>query len=82
LYYDVTQKVDESDVDVLCQGHHFVFVGDDVEKFFDRSLKAAEKFQNEVQELLRSEKGSIERVVHNIKTRQYDTNKGVKKSEK
>lgn len=82
LYLESLKKLKSLDVDVLCQGHHFVFVGDDVEKFFDRSLKAAENFQNEVQELLRSEKGSIERVVHLIKARQYDTNKGVKQSEK
>lgn len=82
LYMVSLKKLKSLDIDVLCQGHHFVFVGEDVEKFFDRSLKAAKKFQNEVQELLRSEKGSVERVVHLIKARQYDTNKGVKQSEK
>lgn len=82
LYMMSLKKLMSLDVDVLCQGHHFVFAGNDVKKFFDRSLKAAEQFQSEVQELLRSEKGSVERVVRLIKARQYDTNKGVKQSEK
>jgi len=53
-----------------------------VKRFFDRSLEAAKKFRDDVQDLLISEGGSIERVVHRIKARQYDTNRGVKQSEK
>jgi glyoxylase-like metal-dependent hydrolase (beta-lactamase superfamily II) len=81
LYMMSLQRLKSLDVDILCQGHHFVFVGDDVKKFFDLSLKSAEQFQKDVQELLKSEAGSVERVVHLIKARQYDTNKGVKQSE-
>jgi glyoxylase-like metal-dependent hydrolase (beta-lactamase superfamily II) len=69
------------DVDVLCQGHHFVFIGDDVKRFFDRSLEAADVFREDVKRLLDAEAGSVERVVQYIKARQYDTNKGVKQSE-
>ena len=69
------------DVDILCQGHHFVFEGDDVKRFFDRSLEAADVFQEDVKRLLDAEGGSVERVVQCIKARQYDTNKGVKQSE-
>jgi glyoxylase-like metal-dependent hydrolase (beta-lactamase superfamily II) len=69
------------DVNVLCQGHHFVFEGDDVKRFFDRSLEAADAFQEDVKRLLDAEGGSVERVVQSIKARQYDTNKGVKQSE-
>jgi len=82
LYMMSIQRLKKLDVDILCQGHHFVFVGDDVQRFFDRSLNEAEQFQNDVQGLLKSEGGSIERVVQLIKARQYDTNKGVKQSEK
>jgi glyoxylase-like metal-dependent hydrolase (beta-lactamase superfamily II) len=81
LYMMSLQRLKNLDVDILCQGHHFVFVGDDVNKFFDLSLKSAEQFRNDVQELLKSEAGSVERVVRLIKARQYDTNKGVKQSE-
>jgi glyoxylase-like metal-dependent hydrolase (beta-lactamase superfamily II) len=81
LYMMSLKRLASLDVDVLCQGHHFVFVGDDVKKFFDLSFQASEQFQKDVQELLKSEGGSVERVVHLIKARQYDTNKGVKQSE-
>ncbi|MFZ2799055.1 MAG: MBL fold metallo-hydrolase, partial [Syntrophorhabdus sp.] len=82
LYIASLKELKKLDIDVLCQGHHFVFVGDDVKRFFDRSLEAAKKFRDDVQDLLISEGGSIERVVHRIKARQYDTNRGVKQSEK
>ncbi len=82
LYMASLKELKKLDIDVLCQGHHFVFVGDDVKRFFDRSLEAAKKFRDDVQDLLISEGGSIERVVHRIKARQYDTNRGVKQSEK
>lgn len=81
MYMKSLKRLKKLDVDILCQGHHFVFVGDDVQRFFDRSLKASEQFRDEVHELLRSEEGSIERVVRIIKERQYDTNKRTKQSE-
>jgi 2-aminobenzoylacetyl-CoA thioesterase len=81
LYMMSLKRLASLDVDILCQGHHFVFVGDDVKKFFDLSFKASEQFQKDVQELLKSEGGSIERVVYLMKAKQYDTNKGVKQSE-
>jgi 2-aminobenzoylacetyl-CoA thioesterase len=81
MYMASLKRLAELDVDIFCQGHHFVLVNDDVKKFFDRSLKAADEFQSDVQELLKSEGGSIERVVQLIKGRQYDTNRGVKQSE-
>jgi hypothetical protein len=65
----------------LCQGHHFVFTDDDVKRFFDRSIEAADLFLKDVERLLEAEKGSVERVVQQIKALQYDTNKGVKQSE-
>ncbi len=69
-------------VEVLCQGHHYVFVGrDEVERFFARSLSEAERFKDRVYELLRTEGGSVERVVQRIKAEQWDTNRGVKQTE-
>jgi glyoxylase-like metal-dependent hydrolase (beta-lactamase superfamily II) len=81
MYMASLKRLAALDVDILCQGHHFVFAGDDVKRFFDRSLEAAEKFQRDAQELLEAEGGSIDRVVQLIKARQYDTNTGVKQSE-
>jgi glyoxylase-like metal-dependent hydrolase (beta-lactamase superfamily II) len=81
MYMESLKRLATLDVDIFCQGHHFVLVNDDVKRFFDRSLKAADEFQGDVQELLKAEGGSIERVVQLIKRRQYDTNRGVKQSE-
>jgi glyoxylase-like metal-dependent hydrolase (beta-lactamase superfamily II) len=68
--------------EVLCQGHHYVFVGkDEVERFFSRSLSAAELFKDRVYELLQAESGSIEGVVQRIKAEQWDTNRAIKQTE-
>jgi len=69
------------DVEVLCQGHHFVFVGKSVKDFFARSIDAAEDFKVKVERLLRVEGGSIDRVVNLIKAEEYDTNPGPKQPE-
>ncbi|OPY77606.1 MAG: hydroxyacylglutathione hydrolase [Syntrophorhabdus sp. PtaU1.Bin153] len=81
MYVESLKRLAALDVDIFCQGHHFVFVGDDVGSFFARSLKAAEEFRNDVEILLDVEGGSVERVVQRIKAKQYDTNTGVKQSE-
>ncbi|OPY70289.1 MAG: hydroxyacylglutathione hydrolase [Syntrophorhabdus sp. PtaU1.Bin002] len=81
MYVASLKRLAALDVDIFCQGHHFVFVGDDVGSFFARSLKAAEEFRNDVEMLLDMEGGSVERVVQLIKAKQYDTNTGVKQSE-
>lgn len=81
LYMESLKRLALLDVNILCQGHHFVFTGDDVKRFFERSMQAAEEFERHVIELLDRENGSIERVVQRIKAEQYDTNKGVKQSE-
>jgi 2-aminobenzoylacetyl-CoA thioesterase len=70
------------DIDVLCQGHHFVFVGDDVRTFLVRSLETAEQFREHVENVLKEEGGDIERVVGRIKTWEYDPNPGPKQPEK
>ena len=60
------------DVAVLCQGHHFVFIGEAVKDFFTRSIASAERFKTRVEELLRAEGGSVERVVARIKAEEHD----------
>jgi len=81
MYVASLKRLAALDVDIFCQGHHFVFVGDDVGSFFARSLEAAEEFRDDVEILLDAERGSVERVVQRIKAKQYDTNTGVKQSE-
>ncbi len=70
------------DVEVLCQGHQFVFVGEAVKNFFTRSIESTERFRTMVEELLRIEKGSVERVVARIKAEEYDIKPFPKQPEK
>lgn len=70
------------DVEVLCQGHQFVFVGEAVKNFFARSIESTERFKVMVEELLRIEGGSVERVVARIKAEEYDVKPFPKQPEK
>ncbi len=70
------------DVDIFCQGHHFVYTGTDVKEFFDASLEAAFTFRGRVIELLAQEKDSVEKVIERIKKEEYDPNPGPKQPEK
>jgi 2-aminobenzoylacetyl-CoA thioesterase len=78
LYITSLKRLASLEVDVLCQGHHFVFTGRDVREHFERSIISAERFKETVEELLQSEGASIEKVVSMIKAKEYDTNPGPK----
>jgi glyoxylase-like metal-dependent hydrolase (beta-lactamase superfamily II) len=60
------------DVEVLCQGHNFVYVGDAAKDFLTRSIKSTERYRARVEELLKAEGGCVERVVARIKAEEYD----------
>jgi 2-aminobenzoylacetyl-CoA thioesterase len=65
--------------EIFTQGHHYVFVGrESIKAFLEKSLKAAEEFAARVYELLRSEGGSIDRVIMLIKAEQHDPKPGLK----
>lgn len=80
-YVKALQRLSALDIEVLCQGHHFVFVGEDVKPYLERSLKAAREFKEAVEGHLLARAGSVDEVVEIVKTREYDTNKGVKQPE-
>jgi 2-aminobenzoylacetyl-CoA thioesterase len=80
-YMTSLKRIAAMDVEILCQGHHFVFVGDEVRRFFVSSIEAALRFRDEVEKLLVEERGVVERVVEVIKTREYDPNRGIKQME-
>ena len=61
------------DAEVLCQGHHFVYVGkEQVKDFFDRSIQTALDFRSMVGRLWEEEKGNMSRVMTRIKESEYD----------
>lgn len=76
------RKLASLDIEVLCQGHHFVFTGTDVRQFLERSLKATEVFRNHVENLLAVPGRSVDDVVQMIKSEEYDPNPGPKQPEK
>jgi len=81
-YLASLRRLADLPVEVLCQGHHLVFVGaKEVSTFFARSIRGAESFKEHVYELLDDEGGSVERVVARIKAEQYDANPYVKQIE-
>jgi 2-aminobenzoylacetyl-CoA thioesterase len=74
-YLAASRRLAALPVDILCQGHHMVWVGkDEVQDFFARSIYAAESFREDVERLFREERGSVERVVARVKAAEYDTN--------
>ena len=81
-YINSLKRFSTLDVEIFCQGHHFVFTDDSVKDFFAGSLQMAESFKKHVDELLYREGGSIEKVVDIIKTEEYDSNPNLKQPEK
>ena len=82
-YLASLERLSSLPVQILCQGHHFVLVGErEVRDFFTRSIREAGAFKERVCELLDAEEGAVEQVVTRIKAEQYDTNPYLKQLEK
>jgi glyoxylase-like metal-dependent hydrolase (beta-lactamase superfamily II) len=71
-YLSSLKRLAALDVDVLCQGHNFVYTGKDVENFFKRSIEAALGFAAIVKDFWRSEEAEMHRVIERIKAIEYD----------
>lgn len=82
LYLASLRRLAALPAEVLCQGHHFVFVGrEEVRRFFSRSIMEAQRFRDHVVELLRASGGSVDEAVSRIKAEQWDTNTATKQAE-
>lgn len=81
-YISSLKRLSELDIDILCQGHHFVYTDEDVKKHLNESLDSAFRFKEEVIKYLRKENGDIDKVVEIIKKTEYDPNPGPKQPEK
>jgi glyoxylase-like metal-dependent hydrolase (beta-lactamase superfamily II) len=57
---------------ILCQGHRYVYLDEDVEAFLKRSLRTALEFEAMVEEYWLKEKGDLGRVLQKIKETEYD----------
>jgi 2-aminobenzoylacetyl-CoA thioesterase len=79
-YMTSLKKLASLGAEVLCQGHHYVFIGKgEVARFLARSIEEAERFRDRVYQLL-DETGSREEVVARIKSEQWDANTGLKQA--
>jgi len=80
-YVNSIRRLATLDVEVLCQGHLFVHTDKDAPTFLRRSLKRACEYRKWVDNLLESEQGNIEHVIHRIKAFEYDTKPAPKQPE-
>ncbi len=81
-YLASLKRLSGLDIDILCQGHHFVFTEADVRRHLSQSIDSAERFRDDVVRYLKAEGGSVDRVVEIVKSKEYDTNPGPKQPEK
>jgi 2-aminobenzoylacetyl-CoA thioesterase len=72
VYLSSLKRLASLDAQILCQGHRYVYVDEDVDAFFQRSLQTALEFKALVQEYWLKEKGDLRRVLQKIKETEYD----------
>jgi 2-aminobenzoylacetyl-CoA thioesterase len=72
VYLSSLKRLASLDAQILCQGHRYVYVDEDVDAFFQRSLQTALEFKATVEEYWLKEKGDLRRVLQKIKETEYD----------
>jgi glyoxylase-like metal-dependent hydrolase (beta-lactamase superfamily II) len=72
-YLTSLKHLAQFDAQVLCQGHWFVFTGQDAPEHIRRSLKQAAKYLFMVEDYLRKERGDIDRTVARVKAEEWDS---------
>lgn len=78
-YLSSLRRIAVLPLEILCQGHRIVLVGqDEIKTFFKRSINDAIIFKERVYELLDEENGSVEQVVRRIKAERWDKVEGFK----
>jgi glyoxylase-like metal-dependent hydrolase (beta-lactamase superfamily II) len=72
VYMRSLARIAALEVDVLCQGHRFVYLDEDVKAFLSRSAQMALDFKLMVGELWEAERGDLARIMGRIKSAEYD----------
>jgi glyoxylase-like metal-dependent hydrolase (beta-lactamase superfamily II) len=70
-YFQSLRRLSRLDVEILCQGHTFVYLDGDVEDFFRRSTETALAFKALVERVW-EEEGDLQKTVDRIKALEYD----------
>lgn len=79
-YVNSIRRLAGLEVELLCQGHHQVYLGRSAREFFGQSLAAAREFRDWVLALLHQEGGDVERVIELVKAGEYDTRRNPRQS--
>jgi glyoxylase-like metal-dependent hydrolase (beta-lactamase superfamily II) len=72
VYMNSLRRLASLDAQILCQGHRYVYLDQDVNVFFEKSLRTALEFKSMVEEYWLREKGDLRRVLQRIKATEYD----------
>jgi glyoxylase-like metal-dependent hydrolase (beta-lactamase superfamily II) len=80
-YLSSLKRLASLDVEILCQGHRYVYTDNDVQDFFERSLRSAHDFKEMVEKVLHRERYDMKRVVAEIKKLEYEPLPQPKQSE-
>jgi len=81
VYLNSLKRLASLDVQILCQGHRYVYLDEDVESFLKRSIQAALEFKAMVEEYWVTENADLQRVFAKIKEVEYDPLPSPKQSE-
>jgi 2-aminobenzoylacetyl-CoA thioesterase len=72
LYLNSLKRLASLDARILCQGHRYVYVDEDVDAFLQRSIRTALEFKAMVEEYWLEENGDLRGVVQKIRKTEYD----------
>jgi glyoxylase-like metal-dependent hydrolase (beta-lactamase superfamily II) len=72
VYMNSLDRLASMNVEVLCQGHRYVYTDKDVRLFFERSARGALEFKDIIEKLWQRENHDIRRVMARIKELEYD----------
>ena len=72
VYMASLNRLASLDVEVLCQGHRYVYTDEDVQPFFEKSIRSALEFKDMVEDFRHEESGDLQRIMARIKEFEYD----------
>ena len=72
VYLDSLKRLASLDAQILCQGHRYVYLDEEVEVFLRRSLQTALEFRDRVEDYWVKERGNLKRILQKIKETEYD----------
>jgi len=72
VYLSSLNRLASLDVEVLCPGHRFVYLGEDAKTFIRRSIERSLDFRDMVEKFWKDENGELDRVMARIREIEYD----------